>query len=702
MSLTLPGNDNIQYPTLRGIPSTSAKTANTDTVTNSNTQGLMNYVSGGNADNNTDSTSKNASNESPNTANQESGQPSGTTRQTRSSAKRGKVALESLGPTEDLSRSQLDQQQHYEIERIIDGGPDEALGQFHHEDKAAMTQVYKQLALLTHPDKQTSDWKEKATKAQSSEQGILTKGSNADHKIVLNDARDKFDLSIVTPEEIGRPKDSHKIFWDTSPFVGSVQHLHIDPSSQKARGFIQKVNSDIEAHNRERNYSANLGKFPLKYLQDKYKDTQTLRKTYKDTNNPEKKNELAAIFQALCVATQEFCDDRGLPKAWAWPDADVDKEPAWLSEAEEVYSNLNDSTGDDLSNSTETAREAVDSSSTEPGNDPGPVMGSGTDAGSGDGDGDSDGDGDDTEMEDVNEALEKLTLDGEPVISKRPFFDKGFQYLVEESSGLHVWKLAELCGDLEPEDIPSVEKKTKQFVDQHKRKYKSMRWIAMSVDNAVILGAGRYPSISIMAEWQGNLEDTLLSRSDLIRIAGQPRVDRDLQSHLPHQKQVVFEGRQVYVMSPTQPGLLNGEMKAMQQIKKDQFKTAKAMQNSLGPQLGAFQSNAAQPAANQPFVPQVGVNQVGVQPGIYQPFGSQTNTQPGLVWPHAAQQGIPTLGQQAIPQTAIPQTGATQPGVAQPNQTDMIPSSAIQAIIAAAVQQAIQQYLPQPTLPVAA
>ena len=33
------------------------------------------------------------------------------------------------------------------------GTSDEALGQFHHADKAAMTQVYKQLALLTYPDK---------------------------------------------------------------------------------------------------------------------------------------------------------------------------------------------------------------------------------------------------------------------------------------------------------------------------------------------------------------------------------------------------------------------------------------------------------------------------------------------------------------------------------------------------------------------
>ena len=34
-----------------------------------------------------------------------------------------------------------------------------------------MTQVYKQLSALTHPDKQPTEWKEKANQAQSSKQG---------------------------------------------------------------------------------------------------------------------------------------------------------------------------------------------------------------------------------------------------------------------------------------------------------------------------------------------------------------------------------------------------------------------------------------------------------------------------------------------------------------------------------------------------
>jgi len=80
-----------------------------------------------------------------------------------------------------------------------------------------------------------------------------------------------------------------------------------------------------------------------------------------------------------------------------------------------------------------------------------------------------------------------------------------------------------------------------------------------------------------MVEWLGDLEDTLLSRSDLIKIAGQARVDQDLPNHLPYRKMIEFEGRKVFIMSQTEAGLFNGEMKAMQRIKNDQFKAAKRL-----------------------------------------------------------------------------------------------------------------------------
>jgi len=164
-----PNNGNLQYPALPGTSGTSAETPNDVAVTNSNAQRSVNVTSARRPNNNANDTSNDtAGGSSSDTANQESSQTSATTRQTRSSGRGAKVALESLGPIDELSQTQLREQQQHEINRIIDGSPDEALGQFHHANKAAMTQVYKQLSVLIHPDKQPEEWKEKANQAQQS------------------------------------------------------------------------------------------------------------------------------------------------------------------------------------------------------------------------------------------------------------------------------------------------------------------------------------------------------------------------------------------------------------------------------------------------------------------------------------------------------------------------------------------------------
>ncbi len=338
-----------------------------------------------------------------------------------------------------------------------------------------MTQVYKQFSALTHPDNSLQNGRKRPTRRSK------------------------------VSKKIERPKKSHKTFWDTTPFVGSVRRLQIDPSTQKALAFVEKVNSDIEAHNKEKGYNPGRGRFPLRYLQDKYQSTQALRTTYKDMTDPERKKELAAIFEALCVATQEFCEDHGLPETWAWQYADINKEPSWLSEAEEPQSNSATDTGNGggTESGTGNANGTGNGSGIEPstgnsGTESGTGNANGTGAGSGS------GNGEDTEMSNTGDpsagtgsanngdtgitgAMDKLTLDGEPIKSKRQVF-KTFQFLVEEKSGLHVWKSAQLCGDLKPEDIPSVGKPTKEFIAEHKHRYKSMRWIAMSVDDAITSG----------------------------------------------------------------------------------------------------------------------------------------------------------------------------------------------------------------------
>ncbi|KAL9125159.1 MAG: hypothetical protein Q9217_005591 [Psora testacea] len=401
-----PNNGNVQYPALPGIPGTSAETLNDNSGTNSIAQGL-----------------------------------------TRSSGRKAKIALESLGPIDNLSQSQLREQQQYEIDRIINSNLNEALGQFHHADKATITQVYKQLSILIHPDKQPDEWKEKANQTQQ----------------ILNNARDKFDISIITPEvATERPKRSHKTYWDSTPFIATVRRLQIDPSNEKAIAFIETVNRDIEIHN------------------DKYQSTQVLRTTHKNATDPEQKKELTAVFKALCIATQEFCKERGFPETWAWQYENINEEPAWLSEAEGSQSNSITGTGN--------------GASTGPGSGTGPVAGTGTatgngnDAGSGSGSGSGPGSGpgsvsdnhDDTEMRDagdppavaesannsdtgIGEAMDKLTLDGEPIKAKRTFFND-FQYLVQEKSGLYMWKLAGVPPNLERKTIKTSEKLTKEFI----------------------------------------------------------------------------------------------------------------------------------------------------------------------------------------------------------------------------------------------
>ena len=153
-----PNNGNVQYPAPPGTSGTSTGTPNGNAVTNNNGQGSVNDASGRHSNNNADGTSNNTTGGISNTtANQESSQTSATTRQTRSSGRGAKVGLESLGPLEELSANQLREQQQYEIDRITAGSSDEAFEQFHHANKAAMTQVYKQLSTLVHPDKQPAE-----------------------------------------------------------------------------------------------------------------------------------------------------------------------------------------------------------------------------------------------------------------------------------------------------------------------------------------------------------------------------------------------------------------------------------------------------------------------------------------------------------------------------------------------------------------
>jgi len=181
-----------------------------------------------------------------------------------------------------------------------------------------------------------------------------------------------------------------------------------------------------------------------------------------------------------------------------------------------------------------------------------------------------------------------------------------------------------------------------------------------------------------------------MSRSDLIRVADQARVDQDLQNYLSYRKMIEFEERKIFIMSQTDAELLNEEMKTMQRIKNDQFKAAKAAQTTVAQSTFA-QSEFAQPELVQPAFAQQDVAQPEfVQPGFAQPDVAQpTVSQPVVPQAEATQP--------AVSQAGVTQAEVAQLEVAQPTQADMISSFAVQAMIVSAVQQVLQQYQRQST-----
>ena len=175
--------------------------------------------------------------------------------------------------------------------------------------------------------------------------------------------------------------------------------------------------------------------------------------TYQNTINPEQKKKLTAIFETLCVATQEFCEERAFSETWAWQYADINKKPAWLSEVEKPQSGTDtDSdtgtdtdTGTDADSDNNAGTDSDTNTSTDTGNSIGTDIDiDSTSTGSGSS---SDSDNqDDMKMRNaedspadagsannsdtkISEVMDKLTLNGEPIIFKRKVF-KNFQFLV--------------------------------------------------------------------------------------------------------------------------------------------------------------------------------------------------------------------------------------------------------------------------------
>ena len=151
MSLKFFNSNDVQYSALLSISNISIETSHDNAVTNSNAQKSMNNVLNKNLNNNANDTSNNITDFNTIT-NQKFSQIFINTRRTKFFER---IALESLSSLEELNENQRLTQQQYEIERIIADFSDETLEQFFHTNKVAMTQIYKQLSVLIHSDKQS-------------------------------------------------------------------------------------------------------------------------------------------------------------------------------------------------------------------------------------------------------------------------------------------------------------------------------------------------------------------------------------------------------------------------------------------------------------------------------------------------------------------------------------------------------------------
>ena len=314
------------------------------------------------------------------------------------------------------------QVREYEINRIVEGGVDEVFSDWHLRTKSEMLEVYKSLASLVHPDWQTDDvWKQKANQAQQCKSIEFSKSSQTKHSTVLNEARAKFERGPVSRLETieMNPGAPHRAIWDLPRFVATVRRLHIEPDHPTAVAIASATNEKIEKINADHGFPKDCGKFPLRYLQLNYRNTHNMLKQFTGSIDVEHKARASVAFKSLSKATKDFCRDRKLPSTWAWECEEIDRLPEYLNE----YGSSENQAG--LISHSENA----------------------TDAG----------------MEDSGA--------DETILYKRKVF-KRIQYLVKETSGLHVWKAADECDDVNADQIPPIMKPTRSFVRERKRQYK--------------------------------------------------------------------------------------------------------------------------------------------------------------------------------------------------------------------------------------
>lgn len=157
---------------------------------------------------------------------------------------------------------------------------------------------------------------------------------------------------------------------------------------------------------------------------------------------------------------------------------------------------------------------------------------------------------------------------------------------------------AQSLRNIDHENIKTVAMESKDFLKNRKYQYLSTLWIALGIDD-VVSEELRYPPIAMMVTWRDNHPDSLLWRSDVIKIAGKTKTHNEVMSQLNYQREVDIDGTNLIMMAASERALSLGYSKLVAKISAKQrqiavsklFRRQSASSQSSAPRNPPMQSN---------------------------------------------------------------------------------------------------------------
>jgi len=545
------------------------------------------------------------------------------------------------------------------------------------------------------------------------------------------------------PGEEQRPKAFHSKMHRMAPFKGSIRRLQIFPDSSAAEQGIIMTNNKLEEKNRAKGWASWRGQFPLARFEELYTTAAALRLDYKNNNDPNRR-EIIKKFYALHLSDMAaYCSEQHYPETWAIESDDPGVDPPVDDDVKKADLMFKDNYSVALGLGPPVEGNGAHSGGTQgaqfsgtqpsgaqppgaqppgaqfpgtqpsgaqppgaqfpgtqpPGAQPPGAQFPGTQPSGAQPPGaqfpGTQPSGtqppgaqpmvaqSNSDVMDIDDRMSALTIQGDPVLAKRQVA-KTYQYLVFQRGGLHgpqhVWLPDSVVGVRNAETIDTVHRPDEAWIKSRKGKYQGIRWIALTMDGAITLGVGTWPPVCVCVVWIDNEPDTLLWRSDVLKVASQIRVDEDIK-HFLFKTHVLIEGRDICIMSPTESGLIQGKIKATRYIANQQANVARTRLGLPAP---------------------VGLNQILPPPAMLQlPAPPQTQTSNAFGVP--GQQSPPHLGTQALMQyggQSPPQYGPQDPaqysqGLSLFNQQSPTPTAPqIVPVLEQMMQRMMQQMLP--------